>query len=112
ERTAIETEIKLGQMMREYLAEGNQTHDLVPNNTGLVDTRVESQISEYNTMLLRRNRLVEGSSAANPVVQDLDRALTAMRSNISRALDNALAGLEVKLENVRHEEQVARGRVI
>lgn len=58
ERTRIETDINLANMMREYLTASGGQYELMPNNTGLVDGSVESQIGEYNAMLLRRNRLV------------------------------------------------------
>ncbi|RZF61692.1 GumC family protein [Sphingobacterium corticibacterium] len=112
ERTKIETDINLANMMREYLTEKDGQYELMPNNTGLVEANVESQINEYNTMLLRRNRLVEGSSTANPVVVDLDRNLASMRDNIYEAMDNAMRGLNIKLNNVIREEQAARGKAV
>lgn len=112
ERTKIETDINLANMMREYLTASGGQYELMPNNTGLVDGSVEGQIGEYNAMLLRRNRLVEGSSTANPVVVDLDRNLASMRDNIYEAVNNTLRGLEIKMNNVLKEEQSARGKVM
>ena len=112
ERTKVETDINLAQMMRGYLADGSKKNELIPNNTGLVDASVESQINDYNTTLLRRNRLIEGSSDANPVVQDLDRALGAMRGNIGRAVDNTIDGLNIKARNMKKEEYAARGKAM
>lgn len=112
ERTTIETDIKLAGMMREYLKDGSKQAELIPNNTGLVDASVEGQIVEYNATLLRRNRLVEGSSTSNPVVQDLDNALGSMRGNINRAVENTMSGLNIKMGNVRQEEQKARGKAM
>ncbi|PRD57435.1 GumC family protein [Sphingobacterium gobiense] len=112
ERTKIETDINLANMMRDYLNEESGQYELMPNNTGLVDASVEGEIGEYNTMLLRRNRLVEGSSTANPVVADLDRNLSSMRDNINEAMNNAIRGLDIKMNNVIREEQSARGKVM
>lgn len=112
EKTKIETDIKLAGMMREYLTNKTKQHDLIPNNTGLVDASVENQIIDYNSTLLKRNRLVEGSSSANPVVQDLDKALGAMRNNIDRAVDNTLEGLSIKMKNVENEVRQARGKAM
>ncbi|MBL1407282.1 GumC family protein [Sphingobacterium faecale] len=112
ERTKIETDKRLVEMMREYLTRGNKSNELIPNNTGLVDANVEGQIVEYNKALLRRNRLEEGSSTANPVVQELDQGLNAMHSNILRAIDNTLSGLQVKINNTRREETQVKGQVL
>lgn len=112
ERTKIDTDIKLANMMREYLTNQTKQNDLIPNNTGLVDASVESQIIEYNSTLLKRNRLVEGSSSANPVVQDLDKALGAMRNNIDRAVDNTLGGLRIKMKNIGNEERQIHNKAL
>lgn len=112
ERANIETDIELAEMMRDYLTNKDRQNDLIPNNTGLVDANVESQIVEYNSIILKRNRLVEGSSPANPLIKDMDRVLDAMRSNIDRAVDNALAGLFVKMQNVQKKEEAARGKAL
>lgn len=112
ERNKIETEMKLAKMMQEYLKDKAKQSELIPNNTGLVDASVESQIVEYNATLLNRNRLVEGSSTANPVVQELDRTLNTMRGGISRAVDNTLAGLDIKMQNAQREERTARGKAM
>lgn len=112
ERTKIETDLKLAQMMQEHLNNSNKQGELIPNNTGLVDVNVESQIESYNSMLLRKNRLMEGSSTSNPVIRDLDASLTSMRNNIDRAVENALSGLEVKVRNARREEGAAKGKAM
>lgn len=112
ERTKIETDIRLVEMMRSYLTNRGKQGNLIPNNTGLVDPGVESQITEYNKTLLKRNRLAEGGNTLNPVVLDLDDVLSAMRTNISRAIDNALRGLNIKLNNTKQEESVAQGKML
>lgn len=112
DRTSIETNMRLAEMMRSYLNNKGKRNSLIPNNTGLVDASVESQIAEYNTTLLKRNRLAEGGNSLNPVVIDLDDALNAMRNNISRAVDNALKGQTIKLNNAKQEEKVAQGKML
>ncbi|MDV3955440.1 polysaccharide biosynthesis tyrosine autokinase [Elizabethkingia anophelis] len=112
EGSKIETDIRLAEMMRSYLTTKGKQNNLIPNNTGLVDASVESQIAEYNTTLLKRNRLAEGGNTLNPVVLDLDDALMAMRNNISRAVDNMLKGQKIKLNNAQKEEGIAQGKVL
>ncbi|HFK5546702.1 TPA: GumC family protein [Elizabethkingia anophelis] len=112
EGSKIETDIRLAEMMRSYLTTKGKQNNLIPNNTGLVDASVESQIAEYNTTLLKRNRLAEGGNTLNPVVLDLDDVLMAMRNNISRAVDNMLKGQKIKLNNAQKEEGIAQGKVL
>ncbi|MCL1663400.1 polysaccharide biosynthesis tyrosine autokinase [Elizabethkingia ursingii] len=112
EGSKIETDIRLAEMMRSYLTTKGMQNNLIPNNTGLIDASVESQIAKYNTTLLKRNRLAEGGNTLNPLVLDLDDALMAMRDNISRAVDNTLRGQKIKLNNAQKEEGIAQGKVL
>ena len=112
DRITTETNMRLIEMMRSYLNNKGKKNNLIPNNTGLVDAGVENQIAEYNITLLKRNRLAEGGNSFNPVVLDLDDALNAMRNNIGRAIDNALRGQTIKLNNAIQEEKVARGKML
>ena len=108
----IETQLKLVELMQKYLRDADNKDDLIPNNTGLVDVNLEAQINDYNTALLRRNRLVEGSSSENPIVNDLNVALAAMRKNIYRAMENAINGLQVKINNAKKEEASVRNKAM
>lgn len=112
DRTKLETDIRLAEMMRSYLGNKSKKNSLIPNNTGLVDGSVENQIAEYNTALLKRNRLAEGGNTSNPVVLDMDDALNAMRNNIGRAVDNTLRGFNIKLNNAKQEEKVSQGKML
>ncbi|KUY27446.1 GumC family protein [Elizabethkingia ursingii] len=112
ERAKTETDIRLAEMMRSYLSNKGKQNNLIPNNTGLVDASVENQIAEYNATLLKRNRLADGGNTANPVVLDLDDALNAMRGNISRAVDNTLRGLNIKLGNAQKEQGQAQSKIL
>lgn len=112
ELNKMETDLKLVEMMRDYLDDDAKVNEPVPNNTGLVDAGIEGQITAYNNTLLRKSRLTMGSSLENPVVQDMENALAASRKNIKRAVENAIAGLGVKMENLRREEVQAKGKVM
>jgi len=107
----LETQLRLARLMKEHLRESEAGDGLIPVNTGLVDMNIESQISQYNVIVLKRNRLIEGSSDKNPVVQELSRAIVATRANINRAVENLIAGLTVKENDFRSQEKQARSKV-
>jgi capsular exopolysaccharide synthesis family protein len=104
------TQMKLVEIMRQRLSDPSRVDDLIPSNTGLVDGSIEEIIAEYNTLLLRRNRLMSGNSSENPIVQDLNNALTQVRQNIARAIDNVISGLRIRMSNLREEENAAIGK--
>ena len=85
--------------------------DRIPSNIGLEDLNIETQISRYNETLLRRNRLMNGSSSNNPVVQELNRTMQTMKLNIYRALDNLSASLRLKKQDYSLQENRVRQKV-
>ena len=84
---------------------------LLPANVGLNDSATQSQISQFNTTMLQRNRLVESSSEENVLVLDLDRQLAALRSNILSSLDNYIRSLNVQIQSSQQAQRSSQARV-
>ncbi|MDH6305596.1 tyrosine-protein kinase Etk/Wzc [Parabacteroides sp. PH5-13] len=97
--------------IRDYLSDPARSASLIPANTGVTDANLETQISEYNNTLLKRDRLISNSSDRNPVVMNLNNSLSAMRQSILRAVDNLIVGLDIKIRNVRAREQQTVQRI-
>lgn len=72
---------------------------------------IESQIGEFNEMLLKRDKLISNSSSKNPVVQDLNNSLIAMKQTIIRSVDNLIVGLNIKIKNIRAQEEQTSRRI-
>ncbi|MDR1555786.1 MAG: polysaccharide biosynthesis tyrosine autokinase [Tannerellaceae bacterium] len=100
----LENQKAMAQYIRRYLADPSRSSDLIPANTGISDVHIEEQISEYNTAMLKRNRLIINSSNRNPVVMDLNNTLNAMKQTILRAVDNLIAGLDIKIRNLQERD--------
>jgi len=83
----LQMQQQMGQYIRDYLTDPTKDTDLIPANTGLADPSVEAQIAQYNAAKLRRDKLLEASSDKNPVVEDLNNSLNAMRQSIIRSVE-------------------------
>ena len=84
---------------------------LLPANVGLNDAATQSQINQFNTTMLQRNRLVESSSEENVLVLDLDRQLASLRSNILSSLDNYIRSLNVQIQSSQQAQRSSQARV-
>ena len=108
EGLSLENQLAMAKYIRDYLADPKKASDLLPANT-LSDVNIEQQIAEYNTQLLKRDKLIANSSNKNPVVMDLNNSLNAMKQTIIRSVDNLIVGLNINIQNVRAQEaQVTR----
>ncbi len=111
EGLGLENQQTLSRYIRDYLTDPSKAADLIPANTGLSDTNIEGQIRDYNELLLKRDKLIGNSSDRNPVVQDMNNSLAAMRQTIIRTVDNLIAGLNMKIKNVRAQEARTSSRI-
>ncbi|WP_449038463.1 GumC family protein, partial [Parabacteroides goldsteinii] len=111
EGLGLENQVTLAKYIRDYLTDPHKSSDLIPANTGIADVNIEGQISEYNNLLLKRDKLIGNSSNKNPVVMDLNNSLSAMKQTIIRAIDNLIVGLNIKIKNIREREAQTSRRI-
>lgn len=78
----LETQLRLARYIKNYLTDPQKEVDLIPSNTGISDMNIESAINQYNTLKLRRDKLIDNSSDRNPVVEELNNSLRSMKQSI------------------------------
>lgn len=83
--------------------------ELIPANTGLTQS-VENQIADYNRQLLELEKM-QAVGGNNPRVAELKESIASQRQSIVRSIDNAVAGLRVRLRDASASEQRAQSRV-
>lgn len=68
----------MAKYIRNYLRNSENINKLLPTSAG-TSASLSNQIAQYNTKILERNSLVSQSSASNPLVAEMDQAISAMR---------------------------------
>lgn len=86
----IDNRINMARYIRQYLTDGIHDHEQLPANSGIGSGSIESQISQYNALLLQRNNHLAVASEQHPLVMDIDQKLQTMKSSILAAIDNEL----------------------
>lgn len=76
----------------------------LPANSEIGSANIESQLGEYNTMVLDRNRLIANSSERNPLVKDLTSSLQSMQQTIIQSVDNYIVSLTNQIRSIRQQE--------
>ncbi|MCQ2148104.1 MAG: Wzz/FepE/Etk N-terminal domain-containing protein, partial [Bacteroidales bacterium] len=106
-----ENQLSIAKYIKEYLNDPEHARSLIPANSGLSSSNVESQISEYNSMLLKRDGLLLSATESNPLILDLNQSLDAMRSAINRSVDNLIATLKLQVDKINAEENTIRNKI-
>lgn len=108
---SLENQLDMAEFMKVYIQDNSKLSDPIPASIGISDSGIQNQISEYNSLLAQRNKLLANSSENNPLVREMDNTLAATRFSISKAVDNLIAGLKIQIENMRQKEISTRGKI-
>lgn len=70
---------------------------------------LNSGISKYNEMILRRGKLLQSARESNPIVLGLEAQLRDLKSSIRSAIANVENGLDIKIKSLERESQQGGG---
>ena len=101
------TQLKLADYMADYIQSQEKSFELIPVNLGFSDVSISVLTSEYNAVVLERNRLLRNSSPTNPMVINLDAQLKSFQQSLTESLRNLKASLQITLrELVRNDNRI------
>ena len=111
EKNLIETEIQLNVVnsMADFLNK-SKPDDLVPGNLIGSESEAASLIGDYNKLVIERNRIAAGATVNNPVVNNLDQKITALKFNISQSLSRLKSSLVIKKRDLDRQGFVIGGK--
>jgi capsular exopolysaccharide synthesis family protein len=109
--TDLNNQLYMARYIRDHVSNKNNVNQLLPANSGINNTAIEQQITEYNTKQLQRNSLVANSSEANPLVQDMDKQLSEMRSAIVSSIDNQVNTINTQIRGMRSIQGASTSRI-
>lgn len=87
------------------------TYQVLPLNVGLSDSNTSSDIAMYNQLVIERNRLLENSTTANPVVKDVTSQINSMRSSVIQSLQKNRSALQISKNTILGEQNRLSGRI-
>lgn len=105
------TQINLVQDLQSYINKPENANEVIPTNVGLEDRGLNELISNYNTLIVERKRLLRTSSEKNPAVINLNSGIEAMRINVQTSVTSVLRGLQITQKNLEREASKFEGRI-
>lgn len=100
----IETQLNLVGYIAEYVSDETKKNNLIPANIGVEDIALISLISEYNQLMLDRMRVRRTASDSNPVLNQMETQLTAMRENIITTISSLTSTLTIAKQDIERRQ--------
>ena len=97
------TQLNLVQYLIDYIGKQENLYTPLPVNVGLDNEAISVQVTEYNELLLERQRLLRSSSESNPVIRRLNTEIASMRSGLVTSLESARRGLLIAKADLDRE---------
>lgn len=94
--TETGTQLLLLESLKEYVDIPTNKYKTVPSNVGLTDPAATTLISQFNNIVLERNRLLSSASELSPNVVMLTTQLDELMGSIKRALDQAVKNSRIQ----------------
>ena len=110
ELSALNNQLSTAQYIRREL-NSKQLNQPLPANSGIVNANIETLISEYNNLVLDRNRLIANSSEKNPLVKNMASSLQSMQRTIIQSVDNLIVSLNTQIRSINRQEEATTNRL-
>lgn len=97
-------------LVNSVLSAAGGSDQLLPAGLGLSPS-AESAISEYNNLLLSRNRLLKQATSENPSVIEMNKQLVALKNLIRKNLIETRETLQLQIGQANAQLNVAKGNI-
>lgn len=108
----IEAEIQLQLVgfIEDYVRKSSNRYSLIPD-PGVADRGLVSVINEYNTLLITRDKVMQGTSDSNPAMVTLNRQIDNMHASIISGIANVKRSLQIKNKELLDQNQILKSRL-
>ncbi|WP_309148167.1 GumC family protein [Chryseobacterium chendengshani] len=89
----------------------HSNYEVLPLNVGLTDADSNTNIGMYNQLVTERARLLENSTSANMMVQDVTKQINSIRSSVLQSLQKSRSALQIAKNNIQSEQNRLAGRI-
>ena len=90
-------------MIVQYFNNPKNDLKLVPSSLGLADATLESLITQYNTLQLKRERDAPSVAANSTVMVDLNTQITSLKGSIVESLNNINSNLQLQQQKLSRQ---------
>lgn len=109
----IQTNIQLSMSdyLKEYLEASNDNVSLLPSNLGFKDISINQMSSDYNRLVLDRNKIIANSNPNNPIALQILSQINSVKNSLTQSLINSKKSLQLELKELEKESRKYNSRL-
>jgi tyrosine-protein kinase Etk/Wzc len=107
----VESQLSIVKSLRDYVNNPENVDKTIPVNIGIEDPTLNATISEYNRLLLQRQRLAQSVTPDNPVMKKLDDEIAGLRSAINSSINSVMQGLNTRRRDILNQANLYSGKI-
>ncbi|MBP1663190.1 MAG: capsular exopolysaccharide family [Bacteroidetes bacterium] len=113
-RLEIETQLAIVSDLNNYIQNSANRDQLIPSNSGINSSNLNSLVSDYNRLILERNRLSRIASGSNQAMIDLTNQIETMYNTVQSSMQNERKNLQIARRDLlsKYYQTSARIRAI
>lgn len=111
QQVEMQTQMTLLKALIDYANNPENMLQVIPSNMGLSNTVLNTTMSEYNSLVMQRNRLLKASSESSPSVVKLTNQLEGIWPTIGAALRASYQDLLVRKNSIDSQYQMFNARI-
>lgn len=105
----LNNQLQMARYVRNFITNTANRNQALPSAVG--SGTVNSQIDQYNALLVQRNQYVANSSENNPLVVGIDSQLASLRTAIIQSIDNEIVALNTSINNIQLSKNRATAQI-
>lgn len=109
--TEASIQLSLADFMNEHIQKYQGYSELLPSNLGFKDQSIVLMTTQYNELVLERNKLLQNSGEKNPTVQKIEGQLAGLKSSIIASLKNTSTSLQLELKKLKSQEDLYQAKI-
>ena len=94
-RLEIETQLAIVSDLNSYIQNSANRDQLIPSNSGINSGSLNNLVSDYNKLILERNRLSRIASGSNQAMIDLTNQIESMYNTVQSSMQNEKNNLQI-----------------
>lgn len=107
----VETQLNVVSSLDDYMKDPSNQNKTIPANVGVNDPSLQATTSEYNRLLLERERLSSSMTDDNPAMRRINEQIEGLRQSISSSINSVQQGLQIRQRETRNQANLFGGRV-